>query len=508
MLPFLLELIMHAYKNKGFWIGLMAFFIILLIGINGSLPSSLIALDGSAFETNKGTQFINSQSAWFVLAVLVLMAIWWATEALPVAVTSLLPLALFPLLNVATFQASANPYANKNIYLFLGGFILALGIERSGLHKRIALVMISAIGSSGERLIGGFMLVAAMLSMFVMNTSTTLMLLPIGLAVCTVIASTTPGISNIQRKNFDTALMLGIAYAATIGGMSTIIGTAPNIVFVTFMSETYGVEIDFFSWMKVGVPVSISMLIAAWFILAKYIFPTNFNSSNETRTELNKMVQDLGPIRKDEIKVAFIFGLAVIAWMTSRVVRTQFGIGLEDAGIAIIIAILLFIIPSSENNKDLMVWTETSKLPWGLLLLFGGGLSLAAQVSSTGLGIWIGQGLTVLKDVEPIILIFAIATLIIFLTEMTSNVATTSTFLPVIGSLAIALGVVPVSLTIPVCLAASCAFMLPVATPPNAIVYGSGKFTIATMMKAGFFINIIGILVVTLFSYYLAPMVF
>jgi sodium-dependent dicarboxylate transporter 2/3/5 len=250
------------------------------------------------------------------------------------------------------------------------------------------------------------------------------------------------------------------------------------------------------------------MLIAAWFILAKYVFPTNFSSSHETRSQLNKMVKDLGPIKKDEIKIAIVFAVAVIAWMTSRVVRTKFGIGLEDAGIAIIIAIILFIIPSSNDRRDLMEWSETSKLPWGLLLLFGGGLSLAAQVSSTGLGIWIGQGLTILKDVEPIILIFAIATLIIFLTEMTSNVATTSTFLPVIGSLAIALGVVPVSLTIPVCLAASCAFMLPVATPPNAIVYGSGKFTIATMMRAGFFINIVGILVVTLMSYFLAPLVF
>jgi sodium-dependent dicarboxylate transporter 2/3/5 len=499
---------MQATRNKGFWIGLLAFIIIIFIGLIDKIPMSLLALNGSSFIVKNEVQYVDSKSAWFVLAVLILMAVWWATEAIPVAVTSLLPLALFPLLEIASFQEAAYPYANKNIYLFLGGFILALGIERSGLHKRIALVMISAIGSSGERLIGGFMLVAAMLSMFVMNTSTTLMLLPIGLAVCSVIASTIPGITDIQRKNFDTALMLGIAYAATIGGMSTIIGTAPNIVFVTFMSETYGLEIDFFSWMRVGVPVSLCMLIAAWFILAKYVFPTNFSSSYETKSQLNKMVEGLGPIKNDEIKIAIVFAIAVLAWMTSRVIRTKFGIGLEDAGIAIIIAIILFIIPSSNTKRDLMEWDETSKLPWGLLLLFGGGLSLAAQVSSTGLGIWIGEGLTILKDVEPILLIFAIATLIIFLTEMTSNVATTSTFLPVIGSLAIALGVVPVSLTIPVCLAASCAFMLPVATPPNAIVYGSGKFTIATMMKAGFLINIIGILVVTLMSYYLAPLVF
>jgi len=500
---------MQAYKNKGFFIGILAFILIISCGLLNLIPSSLVALEGTPFETNKGIQNVDSLAAWFVLAVLVLMAIWWATEALPVAVTSLLPLALFPLLNVASFQVSANPYANKNIYLFLGGFILALGIESSGLHKRMALKMIISIGSSGSKLVGGFMLVAASVSMFVMNTSTTLMLLPIGLAVCLVVAKTIPNISNLEQKYFDTALMLGIAYAATIGGMSTIIGTAPNLVFVTFMSEQYGIEIDFLNWMKLGVPVAIVMLISAWLILTKLVFPTNFVSTLETRAKLSQMLDDLGPLTKDEIKISLIFGLAVLTWMTSRLIREYLGIGLEDAGVAIIVALLLFMIPSSANkSRDLMSWDKTTELPWGLLILFGGGLSLAAQVSSTGLGIWIGQGLTVLQNVEPIILILAVATLIIFLTEMTSNVATTSTFLPVIGALAIAIGVVPVSLTIPVCLAASCAFMLPVATPPNAIVYGSGKFTIATMMKAGFVLNIIGIIVVTLFSYYLAPLVF
>jgi sodium-dependent dicarboxylate transporter 2/3/5 len=498
---------MPAYKNKGFFIGLVAFTVIVLCGIYDFIPSSLAALDGKEFDNS--SKSVDSKSAWFVLAVLILMAIWWATEALPVAVTSLLPLALFPLLDIASFQSAADPYANKNIYLFLGGFILALGIESSGLHKRMALKMIIGIGSSGPKLIAGFMIVAALISMFVMNTSTTLMLLPIGLAVCAVIGSTIPNISDQQKKYFDTALLIGIAYAATIGGMSTIIGTAPNLVFVTYMEVAHEIEIDFLNWMKLGIPVAIVMLISAWLILTKLVFPTSFTATNETKYKLNQMLYDLGPLNKDEIKISLIFSLAVISWMTSRIIREKFGIGLEDAGVAIIIAILLFTIPSSTNkSQDLMQWDKTSKLPWGLLILFGGGLSLAAQVSSSGLGMWIGEGLTVLKLVHPIILIFAVATMIIFLTEVTSNVATTSTFLPVIGSLALAIGVVPVSLAIPVCLAASCAFMLPVATPPNAIVYGSGKFTIATMMKAGFFLNLVGILVVTLFSYYLAPIIF
>ncbi|MBL88106.1 MAG: anion transporter [Gammaproteobacteria bacterium] len=494
-------------NHKGFYIGLLSFMVIILMGILNFIPESLVALDGKSFFIKDKEFFIVSKSAWFVLGVLVLMAIWWATEAIPVAVTALIPLALFPLLDVATFQESATPFANKNIYLFLGGFILALGIENSGLHKRMALKMIIFMGSNGATLIGSFMLVAALVSMFVMNTSTTLMLLPIGLAVCTVVSQTIPNISSLQQRYFDTALMLGIAYAATIGGMSTIIGTAPNIVFVQFMNNQFGVDIGFFDWMKVGVPVASVMLIFAWLILTKLIFPTSFKASRETKLKLNNMYYDLGPLSQDEKKVSILFFMAVLFWMTSKAIRDNLGIGLEDAGIAIIAAIALFMIPSS-NNKALIEWDNTTKLPWGLLLLFGGGLSLGAQVSETGLGIWIGEALTILGDVPPIILILAVATMIIFLTEMTSNVATTATFLPVFAAVAIAIGIVPVSLTIPVCLAASCAFMLPVATPPNAIVYGSGKFTIATMMRAGFALNIVGIIVVTIFSYLLAPLIF
>ena len=478
---------MPAYQKKGFLIGLASFFILLL------LPSP---------------EGLNS-TAWTVAAIAVLMAIWWATEAIPVAVTALLPLALFPLLGITSFEEAAVPYANKNIYLFLGGFILALGIESSGLHKRIALKMIIAVGSSGASLIGGFMLVAALISMWVMNTSTTLMLLPIGLAVCTVMADTIPGLSEKQKKDFDTALLLGIAYAATIGGMSTLIGTAPNIVFSSFMQDTYGVEISMLNWMMLGVPLAAVLLLGAWISLTKYVFKINFEASSESKLELKKILNEMGALSKDEIRISIIFGLAVFAWVFRKLlVNFELFSGLTDAGIAIIAAILIFMTPSATKKGDLLQWEKSKDLPWGLLILFGGGLSLAAQISSSGLGIWIGESLIVLSTIPPILLILAVATLIIFLTEITSNVTTTTTFLPVFGGVAIAIGILPVSLTIPVCLAASCAFMLPVATPPNAIVYGSNKFTIATMMKAGIALNIIGILVVTLFSYFLAPLIF
>ena len=478
---------MPAYKKKGFTIGLIVFVLMLFM----PAPEGL------------------TENAWKVAAIVSLMAIWWATEAIPVPVTALLPLALFPLFQITSFKSAALPYANPNIYLFLGGFMLAIAIERSGLHKRMALKMILAAGSSGMKLIGGFMLIAALISMFVMNTSTTLMLLPIGLAVCSVVATTIPGLNEQDKKFFDTALMLGIAYAATIGGMSTLVGTAPNIVFSAFMSETYGVEISMIDWMTLGVPLAAVMLISAWIILTKYVFPISFITSNDTKEHLHRMLDDLGPLSKDELKISVIFGLTALAWIFRKGLDNfELLSGLTDAGIAIISAILLFMIPSSNNKDDLLNWDSSNKLPWGLLILFGGGLSIAAQINSTGLGVWIGEGLSILGTVPPIMLIFLVAALIIFLTEITSNVATTSTFLPVFGAVAIGLGILPVSLTVPVCLAASCAFMLPVATPPNAIVYGSGKFTIATMMKAGFVLNIIGIFVVTLFAYFIAPQVF
>ena len=478
---------MPAYKKKGFLIGLALFLLMMLF----PPPAEL------------------SSAGWTVAAIAVLMAVWWATEAIPVAVTALLPLALFPLLDITSFETAALPYANKNIYLFLGGFILALGIESSGLHKRIALKMILAVGSSGAKLIGGFMLVSALISMWVMNTSTTLMLLPIGLAVCGVISQTVPGMTDTDKANFDTALLLGIAYAATIGGMSTLIGTAPNIVFSAFMQDEYGVEISMFDWMKLGVPLAAVMLFGSWYSLTQYVFPIKFSASQEAKDELKKMLSEMGSLTKDEIRISIIFGLAVFAWVFRTLLNNiEFLSGLTDAGIAIIAAILLFMTPSASKKGDLLKWEKSKELPWGLLLLFGGGLSLAAQISSTGLGMWIGQSLMVLSTVPPIVLILAVATLIIFLTEITSNVTTTTTFLPVFGALAVAIGILPVSLTVPVCLAASCAFMLPVATPPNAIVYGSNKFTIATMMRAGIALNIIGIIVVTMFAYFLAPVIF
>ena len=488
-------------KNFGFFIGLFFLFFTLLT----SPPEGL------------------SQSGWHVTGVVLLMASWWATEALPLPVTALIPLALFPLLGIYDFSDASNPaksaftkaaapYAHPNVFLFLGGFILALAIEKVNLHKRIALKMLLSIGTDAKYLIGGFMLVSAFISMWIMNTSTTLMLLPIGLAIAGVVRKTT----NLDKDflNFQTALLLGIAYAATIGGISTPIGTAPNIVVISLIQEQ-GLEVSFNQWMLLALPISVIMLVGGWWLLTNIIFPVNINANKETQNSLQKMYLDLGVMSVDEKRVLIIFTLTALAWMFRDLLDNTYLLqGLTDYGIAIIAALAVFITRSSQGS-GLVEWSITTKLPWGILILFGGGLSMANAIMSSGLGKWIGG---LIPDINTVLLILLIVVLIVFLTELTSNQATTATFVPIMIILATVegnllpdgtnnLGLVA-QLAIPVALAASCAFMLPVATPPNAIVYGSEKFTIAQMMKAGLYFNILGILVVTAFSAFVLPLIF
>ena len=412
----------------------------------------------------------------------------------------------------SAFTKAAAPYAHPNVFLFLGGFILALAIEKVNLHKRIALKMLLSLGTDAKYLIGGFMLVSAFISMWIMNTSTTLMLLPIGLAIAGVVRKTT----NLDKDftNFQTALLLGIAYAATIGGISTPIGTAPNIVVISLIQEQ-GLEVSFNQWMLLALPISIIMLVVGWWLLTSIIFPVNISANKETKNSLQEMYQQLGAITVDEKRVLLIFILTALAWIFRDLLDDTYLLqGLTDYGIAIIAALAVFITRSSQGS-GLIEWSITTKLPWGILILFGGGLSMANAIMSSGLGKWIGG---LIPDISAVLLILLIVVLIVFLTELTSNQATTATFVPIMIILATVEGnLLPdgtnnlslvAQLAIPVALAASCAFMLPVATPPNAIVYGSEKFTIAQMMKAGLYFNILGILVVTAFSTFVLPLIF
>ena len=446
-------------------------------------------------------------AAWRTAAIGVLMAVWWATEAVPIAATALLPLVVFPMLDIASIHDAARPYSNKVIYLFLGGFIVAFAMQRWNLHRRIALNVLQIAGGQGRSLIGGFMIASAVLSMWVTNTSTTMMLLPIAVSIIGVIHGSVSSLSEKGRRDFQSALLLGIAYSASIGGMMTLVGTAPNALLAAFMQDTYGREIDFARWMLVGIPLALVMLPLSWLVLTRLVFKVDFVTSGEARSELRQMAKEMGSISVPELRVAVIFACMALLWMTRPLLTNLPGLAaLDDSSIAMAGAIALFIVPSGSKEDPLLLrWNYAEHLPWGVLILFGGGLSLAGAVSNTGLAEWLGTSLQAIGDLPLWVIVAAAAAMIIFLTELTSNTATTATFLPVVGAIAIEAGFDPIMLTVPVTLAASCAFMLPVATPPNAIVFGSGMLTIPLMARAGLALNMIGIALVSVAAMTLAP---
>jgi sodium-dependent dicarboxylate transporter 2/3/5 len=446
--------------------------------------------------------------AEIVAAVGVLMAIWWATDAIPLPVTAMLPLVAFPAFGVMGIGEASAPYANPIIFLFLGGFIVALAVERSQLHRRIALLIFGALGKSGAGLVAGFMLVAAILSMWISNTSTVLMLFPIALSLGLVVGETSKGLSNKARRDFQIALLLGLAYGASIGGVATLVGTPTNAFMVGFMQSEYEIEISFARWMLIGLPVTLVLLPIGWFLLTKVLFPVSFISSEETRAELSRRYEALGSVSSAEWRTGLVFTLLVVGWVLRKQIVAWTGLeGLSDAGIALAAAMLAFVIPSGTDRNALVTWDDTRRLPWGVLILFGGGLSLAAALSSSGVTLWLGQQLAPLGAVNHILLVIALTALVVFLTELTSNVATTATLLPVVAALAVELGLNPLIAVVPVTIAASCAFMLPVATPPNAIVFSSGTVRIKDMVRAGIGLNLIAIFVVLIVSLAIVPAV-
>jgi len=473
------------YQTVGLFLGPAVAIFMLLVGPQGDL----------------------SDAAWRTAALGLWMAVWWSTEATPVGVTAFIPLIFFAPMQIASLKDAAMHYANPIIYLYLGGFMIAAAMQRWDLHKRIALGLLTVSGTNGSSLVGGFMVTAALLSMWMTNTSTTMMLLPIIVSVIAVITTTVTDIDAKERHNFEICLLLGTAFGATIGGVATLVGTPPNAFLAAFLAENYDIEISFASWMMVGVPVTIIMLPLAWLALVKLVYPISFETSKETQVMLKDMKRDLGKASKAEWRVGIVFLFVVIGWMSRPWLGDLLSIeGLSDAGIVMMAAFLLFLILRGvSGQRSLMDWGMTRDLPWAILILFGGGLSLAASVSDTGLAQWLGYSLVPLGAFGIGAVVFAAVVLVIFLTELTSNLATTATLLPVMAALALELGVNPIILTVPVALAASCAFMLPVATPPNAIVFGSGRLTIPEMAKAGLVLNLVGIILLSLVALFLAP---
>jgi solute carrier family 13 (sodium-dependent dicarboxylate transporter), member 2/3/5 len=447
-----------------------------------------------------------STAAWRTAAVGLLMAIWWVTEALPIAATALVPLVLFAPLAILPMGDAAAPYANPIIFLFLGGFVLARAMERWALHRRMALAVVRVMGVSPPRVILGFMVATAFLSMWVSNTATAVMMLPIGLSVVGLVQ---PGEGNRGRpveSNFALALMLGIAYAASIGGLGTLIGTPPNALLAGFMSESYGIEIGFARWMGVGLPLVALTLPASWLVLTRLVYPVRIQEIPGGRETIHNEYRALGRISAAEKTVAAVF-LATAALWISRPLLERWVPGLHDAAIAMGAALALFVLPAGDGRHRLMDWATAETVPWGVLLLFGGGLSLASAVQSSGLAEAIGRAVAGLG--LPVLgMVLVVVAVIIFLTELTSNTATAAAFLPLVASVAIGLGENPLLLAVPAALAASCAFMMPVATPPNAIVYGSGYVTIPQMVRAGFWLNLLFVLVLTTLAYTLLLVVF
>jgi sodium-dependent dicarboxylate transporter 2/3/5 len=449
------------------------------------------------------------QQATIVAAIGVLMAIWWATEAIPVAITAFLPLVALPILGVVSTREIAAPYAHPIIYLFFGGFVVALAIERCGLHRRIALGVFAIAGADARALVACFMGAAAFVSMWISNTSTTLMLLPIAVSVFTVINETMPTLAPRQRENFGVSLLLGLAYGATLGGVATLVGTPPNAFMVGFMADNYDVQIDFARWMMVGVPVSLVMLPLAWLVLTRFIYPINFKASDEAVQHIRAMREGLGAMSKAEVRTALLFGFLVFGWLSRSWLSSLPFLGeLTDTGVAMTAAVAAFLIPSGQKGQALMTWDAMSRLPWGVLALFGGGLALATAVTSSGLALWMGQQLVGVGTINAILLVVTATALVIFITELTSNLATTATFLPVIAAIGVETGQDPLIYVIPVTLAASCAFMLPVATPPNAVVFSSGLVAIPAMARVGLVLNIIAVAVLSVVALLLAPVVF
>lgn len=444
-----------------------------------------------------------------ILASTVWVATWWITEAVSIPVTSLLPLVLFPLTNGLEMKLTASSYGDETIFLFMGGFMIALAMEKWNLHRRIALAIISLIGTNTDRIILGFMVATGFLSMWISNTATAMMMVPMGLAIIYQVADALKDTGNDTTKEnfgFGKALMLGIAYSASLGGIATLIGTPPNTLLAGAINTMYGIELSFAKWMIFGVPFAWIFIFIVWFYLTKIAFPMKVKALPGGQSVFAKEKEKIGKASTEEKLVFIIFCLAAFSWITRSFFLSKFIDGLSDGLIAILFAIILFIIPAPNVKGDrLLDWDTAVKLPWGILLLFGGGLAIAGGFVETGLSEWFGKQLIGLQGVNLVVVILIVSLLVLILTEVTSNTATASMMYPIMGSLAIALGYHPFALMIAAGVSASCAFMLPVATPPNAVVFGSGYLRIPDMIKKGLPLNFIGIFLVTILIYFVLP---
>ncbi len=471
-------------QKVGLFMGLALFFLVLVMPLpeGMSLPASRVA------------------------AVALLMACFWMAETVPIPATGILPIFLFPLLDVMPTSDVTLSYGNQILFLFMGGFLIAVAMQKWNLHRRIALSVINKVGSSPNRLVLGFMLSTALLSMWISNTATCVMMTPVAIAVVEQTMRQRPEHLRAQPYNFGTALMLGIAYSSSAGGVSTLVGTPPNAILIGMIDTLYGYQISFVSWMKLGLPISICMLGIIWVFLTRIMYPMRDadEQNDQAKLHIQQQLDEMGTMSGQEKKVALVFFLVAVCWILRGLFTPEWLNFVSDPAIAMCGAFLLFIIPAGEKQEGFILdWDTAKTIPWDIIILMGGGFALAAGFSGSGLTEWLANQLTVLQGVHFFVLIIVVVLFVTFLTEMTSNAATATLFIPVMGALAISMDLHPFALMVPASLGASFAFMLPVATPPNAIVFASRQITIAQMAKTGFVLNILGALVVSTLSYLL-----
>jgi len=441
-----------------------------------------------------------SEKSIVVLALGAWMVTWWATEAMPIPISALLPMIVFPLMGVSSVREASAPYGDPVIFLFMGGFILALGLERHNLHQRIALSLIRLTGTSGNGIILGFMLSTALISMWISNTATAIMMLPIAASVTTLLATEMGKQDDPRFKKFATGLMLAIAYAASIGGMATIIGTPPNVVMVGYMKRFYDLDVSFTSWMIVGIPMMTFALVACYLLITRVLFVNKLPSIEGSRELIQRKYQELGRLKKEEKLVLTVFSITCFFWIFRQNLNGLLGKNLlDDTTIAMAGGVLMFLIPIDfKKQKFLLEWGDMKELPWGILLLFGGGLCLADGMEKSGLVQMVGTYFSSQKDVDPALLIFTLTAISMGLTELMSNVALITIFVPVVFGIADGFQINPIWLAMPVTFAASCAFMMPISTPPNAVLFASGYIRMTDMIKTGFFLNLACLVIITI----------
>ena len=468
------------------------------IGILISLIISLALFFINPFHVNA--------SANKVMAVAALIISLWISEAMPMPVVALLPLVLFPVLKIASIETTASSFSNPIIYLFMGGFLIGLAIEKWNLHRRIALNIVKLTGTSGDRIILGFIISTGLISMWLSNTATTMMMFPIALSVIHVMKENHPQQQRIQ--NFSLAIMLAIGLASNFGGIATLIGTPPNVAYAAYIQKKYNMGIGFFDWMIICMPLSILLLLILYWVMVKWLYPNGMKADASTKQMIRNEVHKLGAFSTSEKRVLVIFLCTATLWITKDLINKLGLIKLDDTMIALIGAIALFICPAGGEKKEaLLQWDDTKKMAWGILLLFGGGIALASALEKAGLIEQLGQWFAQFAG-NGFVLVFLVTLISLFLSEVMSNVAQVIVFAPVVSSLADAVHMNPLLLGIPMTLAASCASMMPMGTPPNAIVFASGYIKLNQMTRTGFVMNIISVILITLFSWFLLPLVF